>query len=137
MNAVIASIRFDTLRKTLPIAFATCLLAAIGARAQASDPEEIIVTGPRVTIVGHDMMEFGVPIKQTTASASVEVDTRTLATNSGVAQLNKDVRHAAFLACAAADPLTAVDQTCIRDATKSAQPQVAALIARARSEANG
>ena len=137
MNTACASIHVAALRRSLPIALAIGALVTLDARANTAAPEEIIVSGPTVTTIDHNMPMFGAPMKQVTASARVEVDPRTLTTADGVAQLNTSVLHAARKACAAADPLARVDQVCIRGAVKSAQPQVAALVAQARSVANG
>ncbi len=130
------SIRVNTLRRSLPVALAIGTLAVMSARAHAGDLDQVTIAAPAVKTVGHDYAT-GAPIQETTVTARVQVDPVTLTTNSGVALLKDGVRDAARKACEAADPLTPDDGTCVHTAVKSAEPQVAAAIARARSSANG
>jgi UrcA family protein len=66
-------------------------------------------------------------------SIQQELHAETLRNASGVVLLKDRVLEAAYKACNAADPLTPDDGTCVREAVKSAQPQVDAAIAHARS----
>jgi UrcA family protein len=67
----------------------------------------------------------------------VQFDPVTLTTNSGAALLKDAVLDAARQACTDADPFTNDGGACVRKAVESAAPQVDAVIARARSSANG
>jgi UrcA family protein len=135
-----ASMRIDTLRSRLPVvAFAVGALAIMCGRAHADDPaqvDQITISAPQVRTVGSDYTTGG-RVTDTTVTARVQVDPVTLTTNSGVALLKERVRDAARQACAAADPFDQDDGTCISEAVDSAQKQVDALIARARSNDNG
>ena len=136
MNTQTLSIRVNTLRRSLPIAFAIGALAIISTRAHAQDLDEITISAPAVKIVGRDPATLA-PIEESTVTARVAFDPVTLTTNSGVALLKDGVVDAARRACDAADPLTMDDGTCVQTAVKSAKPQITAAIARARSSANG
>jgi UrcA family protein len=77
---------------------------------------------------------FLTPIEKTTVTAVVKFNPVTLTTNSGVALLEDSVQAAARRACdAAASP----SQSCVLRTVQSAQPQVAAAIARARTSGKG
>jgi UrcA family protein len=89
-----------------------------------------------VTIVGRDSTTNS-PITQTTKTARIQYDPVTLTTNSGVALLKDSVRETARKLCDSIDPLDSDDGTCMRGAVDSAQSQVNAAVARARSTANG
>jgi len=83
-----------------------------------------------------------IPIQKTTVTAAVKFNPAVLTTNSGAALLEDSVRAAAGSACDAAtalspDQISLGDQSCVLRAMQSAQPQVAAAIARARSKAKG
>jgi UrcA family protein len=67
----------------------------------------------------------------------VKTDPVVLTTNSGVALFKDSVAEAARKACGADDPHGEVDTACLRAALKEAKPQVNAIIANARSAANG
>jgi UrcA family protein len=114
-------------------------LAFMSAGAQAADnPNEITVSAPKAKTVGRDAAT-GAPIEETTQTASVKFDPATLTTNSGAALLKDSVLDAANKLCSSITLPMADDDdgTCVRDAVKSAQAQVDAAIARARSTAAG
>jgi UrcA family protein len=136
MNTSLLSIRANTLRKSLPLAFALGALAIMSVRAQAAEPDEITITAPAVKTVGRDPATHA-PIQEVTVTAHVAFNPVTLTTHSGVALLNDSVLEAARKACGSAAPLMQDDGTCVYNAVKSAKPQVDAAIARARSSANG
>jgi UrcA family protein len=126
-------------RARLPTVFALGALAFMSAGAQAADdPDEITVSAPNVKTVGRDEVT-GAPIEETTQTASVKFDPVTLTTNSGVTLLKDSVLDAANKMCSSINlPMADEDDgTCVRDAVKSAQAQVDAAIARARSTTNG
>jgi UrcA family protein len=119
--------------------FAIGAIALISARAQADDPaqvDQVTISSPTVTIVGRDSSTNS-PITQTTKTARIQYDPVTLTTNSGASLLRDSVRESARKLCDSIDPLNPDDGTCIRTAVDSANPQVDAAIARARSTANG
>jgi UrcA family protein len=130
--------RARALRARLPVALALGALAFVSAGAQAADYDEITISAPTVTIVGHDDATRA-PIEEYSKKASVKLDPVTLTTNSGVALVKDSVLDAALEACSSISlPLSEDDDgTCVRDAVKSAQPQIDAAVARARSTANG
>ena len=131
------SSRTGGFRSRLPVAFALGTLAFISAGAQAADYDEVTISTPGVKTVGHDGAT-GAPIEEYTQKASVKFDPVTLTTNSGVALLKDSVLDAALKACSSVSlPLSDDDGTCVRGAVKSAQAQIDAAIARARSTANG
>jgi UrcA family protein len=130
--------RTGTLRSRLSAAVALGALAFMSAGAQAAAPDEITVSAPNVKTVGRDEAT-GAPIQDITENASIKYDPVTLTTNSGVALLKDSVLEAALKVC---NSITFSmsdedDGTCVRDAVKSAQTQVDAAVARARSTANG
>jgi UrcA family protein len=134
---MIRSVYTNAFRIQLPVAFAIGALAILSAPAQAADPDEITISAPHVRVVGRDEAT-GAPIEETTREARIAVDPATLTTNSGVALLNDRVRLAAVEICNSIDPL--VDDgggTCVREAVRSAQAQVNAVISRAKDSANG
>jgi UrcA family protein len=126
------------LRSRLPVALALGALAFVSAGAQAADYDEIAISAPSVKIIGHDDAT-NAPIEEYSEKASVKFDPVTLTTNSGVALLKDSVFDAALKACNSVSlPLSEDDDgTCLRDAVKSAQPQIDAAVTRARSTANG
>lgn len=137
---MILSLRANTLRRSLPIAFAIGAIALMSARAQASDLEEISISAPTVKTIGRDYAT-GAPIEQITVNAHIKFNPVTLTTNSGVALLKDSVFEAARKACYDAGPFEMGfgmddDSECVQTAVKSAKPQVDAAIARARSSAN-
>ena len=131
--------RTRALRSRLPAVLALGALAFVSAGAQAADnPDEITISAPTVRTVGRDGAT-GAPIEETSRQASVKFDPVTLTTNSGVALLKDSVFEAANKVCNS-NTLTMSDEdddTCVQDAVKSAQAQVDAAIARARSTTNG
>jgi UrcA family protein len=131
--------RTRALRSRLPAVVALGALAFTSAGAQAADdPDEITISAPNAKTVGRDEAT-GAPIEEITQSASVKFDPVTLTLNSGVALLNDAVYDAAVKVCNSTT-LTMTDEdddTCVRDAVKSAQAQVDAAIARARSTTSG
>ena len=136
---MITSILPNTRRSSLLATFAIGAIALISARAQADDPaqvDQVTISSPTVNIVGRDSAT-GAPVTETTKTARIQYDPVTLTTNSGVALLRDSVRESARKLCDSIDPLDSDDGTCIRGAIDSAQSQVDAAIARARSTANG
>jgi UrcA family protein len=134
MQGLITSIHS---RSRLPIALAIGALTVLGAAAHAEDLDPITVSTPSVKIIGHDEATRA-PIEDVTVQARIAADPQTLRTKSGVVLLKDRVMEAARKACYAADPSTFDDGTCLHQAVKAAQPQVAAAIAQARdSSVNG
>ena len=131
MTTSIAAIRVNILRRALPVALVIGALSILSVRAQAAEPDEVTITAPAVKTIGRDTAT-GAPIEQVTVTARVTTEPVTLTTNSGVALLKDSVLEAARKACTTADPLSS-DDTCVFEAVKAAQPQVNAVIARARS----
>jgi UrcA family protein len=91
-----------------------------------------------VKTVGHDDAT-NAPIQEMTKQATVKFEPVQITTNSGVALLKDSVFDAALKAC---DSITltmadADDESCVREAVKSAQAQVDAAVARARTTTNG
>jgi UrcA family protein len=131
--------RTRALRSRLPAVLALGALAFMSAGAQAADdPNEITISAPNVKTVGRDEAT-GAPIEETTRTATVKFDPVTLTTNSGVALLKDSVVDAANKVCSSITlPMADEDDdTCVRDAIKSAQAQVDAAIAQARSTTSG
>lgn len=124
-------------RSRLPVAIALGALAFVSVGAQAADYDEITISAPKATTVGHDVAT-GLPIEEYSKKASVKFDPVTLTTNSGVALLKDSVFDAALKVCNSINlPLSVDNGTCVRDAVKSAQAQIDAAVTRARSTANG
>ena len=126
------------LRSRLPVALALGALAFMSAGAQAADPDEVTISAPSVKTVGHDEAT-GAPIQDVTQTISIKFDPVTLTTNSGVTLLKDSVLQSALQVCDSIGlPMSDDDDgTCVRNAVKSAQAQVDAAIARARSATNG
>jgi UrcA family protein len=135
---VIHIIRTHALRSQLPATLAIGALALMSTGAQAVEPDEITISAPNVKTVGRDGTT-GAPLQNVTESASIKFDPVTLTTNSGVALLKDSVFEAALKVCNSIDFSMEDDDddTCVRDAVRSAQLQVNAAIARARSTTNG
>jgi UrcA family protein len=97
----------------------------------------VTIVGTRVKTIPYDPAVRH-PVQQVSVTARVPAHLDVLTLNSGVALLQDDVRQAARTACTMADPDASAssDTTmdCIHDAVDNAQPQIDALIARARSE---
>ena len=132
MKTSTASIRANILRNGLPVAFAIGVLGVLSAPAQAADLDEITISAPTEKTVGRDL-GTNAPIEDVTVTAHVASDPTALTTSSGVALLKDSVVEAARTACTAAAPFTPDDGTCVRQAVQSAQPQIDAAIAQARS----
>ena len=126
------------LRSRLPVALALGALAFMSAGAQAADPDEVTISAPSVKTVGRDEAT-GAPIQDVTQKISIKFDPVTLTTNSGVTLLKDSVFESALQVCNSIGLPTSDDDdgTCVRNAVKSAQGQVDAAIARARTAANG
>lgn len=132
--------RLNALPRSLPVALAVGGLAFAGARAYAADADSldpvqldpITVIAPSVKIVGRDA-STGAPIENATFSAEVRADPAALRTEYGALMLDYSVRDAARNLCNEADPFIVDDATCYQKTVRSAQPQVDAAIARARS----
>jgi UrcA family protein len=128
-------------RLTLACVAGALALASVGARAAGSDPldpvqlDPITIIAPTVNVVGRDAAT-GAPIEEVTVTAQIPADPAALRTEYGALMLEYSVRDAARKACFEADPLTGDDGTCFRNAVESAQPQVDAAIAQARSTPN-
>jgi UrcA family protein len=128
------------LRARLPVTLALGALAVMSAGAQAADYDEIAISAPNVKTVGRDEAT-NAPIQEVTKQATVKFDPVWLTTNSGVALLKDSVFDAALKACNSITLTMADadenDDSCVRDAVKSAQAQINAAVARARSTTNG
>jgi UrcA family protein len=146
MNASTVCTRKDLLRIGLSIAFAIAALAVLGTRAQAApslatDNNEVTITATHEKTIPYDPVTRG-PVHEVTVTARVRADLDSLTQNSGVALLKDDVRDAARKVCTMADSAR-FDRTsddyvdCVHRAVRSAEPQVAALVARARASENG
>ena len=121
--------------RTLPIALAVAALAVMTANVQAAPLDQVEIDRPIVKIIGRDGATEA-PIEDVTVVAHVIPDPETLTTASGVVLLNDYIREAARKACFEANPQEVDDGTCYRKAVQSAKPQVAALVAHARSSVN-
>jgi UrcA family protein len=128
------------LRARLPVTLALGALAVMSAGAQAADYDEIAISAPNVKTVGRDEAT-NAPIQEVTKQATVKFDPVWLTTNSGVALLKDSVFDAALKVCNSITLTMADadenDDSCVRDAVKSAQAQINAAVARARSTTNG
>jgi len=120
---------------SLPAAFAIVALAVFSAGAHAATAGQITIYGSTKNTVGRDYA-INAPIQDTTVKVGVSYDPGTLTTESGIERLNDSVRDAARKACEIADPFTD-DETCIRQAIDSAQPQIARAIAQAKDQHDG
>jgi UrcA family protein len=109
----------------------------MSAGAQAADPDEVTISAPSVKTVAHDGAT-GAPIEEVSQKATISFDPVTLTTNSGVALLKDSVLETALKVCNSLTlPMADEDGgTCVSDAVKSAQAQVDAAIAKARTTAN-
>jgi len=128
------------LRGRLSVTLALGALAFMSAGAQAADYDQITISAPNVKTVGRDAAT-NAPIQEITKQATVKFDPVQLTTNSGVALLKDSVFDAALKACNSITLTMADadenDESCVRDAVKSAQVQVDAAVARARTTTNG
>ena len=135
---MISSVREDAKRRNLAgaavLAFAVGGLVLSWASAHATTLDPVTISAPAVKVVGRERLT-NAPLQQTRISAHVGFNPVTLTTNSGVALLRDSVQTAAFRVCTAlgSDSFG----TCVIRAEQSAQPQVDAAIARARSATKG
>jgi UrcA family protein len=110
-------------------------LACGGMVAQAADLQEVTVTVPAVTTIGHDAS--GAPIQQVSASARVAYDPAMLATYSGRALLRDKVAEVARRLCRSLDitagPLTEAEGSCVERAVAGARVQIAAAAAQQKA----
>ena len=135
---MITSVREDAKRRKLAgaavLAFAAAGLVLSWASAHATTLDPVTISAPAVKVVGLERLT-NIPLQQTKVTARVGFNPVTLTTNSGVALLRDAVENAAFRACAALGPDSI--GSCVIRAEQSAQPQVDAAIARARSDTRG
>lgn len=132
MKVSIGTLHSNLPRSALATALAIGALTVLNARVHAAELDPITLSPPIVKEVKQDATSE-IPTKDVTVNAAIEVDMETLRNDSGVVLLKDRVEEAAYKACNAADPLEPDDGTCVHHAVKAAQPQVAAVIARARS----
>lgn len=107
-------------------------LAAVSTGAGAAELDQIVLDKPVVTDIGRDTATDA-PIERVTVTARVIPDPETLTIDSGVKLLNDYIVEAARKACFEANPLEMDDGTCVREAVRSAQPQVKHVVAEARA----
>jgi UrcA family protein len=141
MNTFKYPTRSRLLRAGLPIVLAMGAIGAFGSPAQAAEPtQEITIVSSRVEHIPYDSSVHG-PMQEVTVTARVPANLDVLTLNSGVALLQDSVRDAALKVCLAADPdataMSDVTTDCVHQAVRHAQPQIDALVAKARSEAKG
>jgi hypothetical protein len=130
--------------RRLPVVCAVSLLSfgsfgSSGARAaddaQATGMEEITISAPRAKTIGRDPAT-GASIQVVMQSAHLKIDPLMFTTNSGIALVNDSVLDTARKICSSLDPLDSDDGgDCVRGAVKSAQAQIDAAVARAKSMA--
>jgi hypothetical protein len=121
-----------TISTTLPLAIAITAFALMSNNVQAAQLDRIQYDPPEVKVLGYDYATYA-PIEDRTVVAHVIPDPDTLTTDSGVRLLKDYVHEAARKACFEANPMEPDDGTCYRKALKAARPQVAAIVARART----
>lgn len=137
MNAFTVTMRRNSLHMGLMLAFAIAVFAVFGSLAQAAEPDqEITITASKMKTIPYDPATRA-PIHKVTVTAHVATRLDVLTLNSGVAILKDNVLDAARKVCTMADPLDDDYSDCVREAVKGAQPQIDALIARARSMDKG
>ena len=136
MSTPTVSLDLGRPRRSLPAALAFIALGVIACtRATAATPSgAITVSVPAVKTVGSDSLT-GAPIEQSTVTARVGFDPRTLTTESGVARLREQVLEAASRACRAA--LTDDYERCVLTTVQSVAPQVDKAIERSRESSSG
>jgi UrcA family protein len=115
-------------------AFSAGVLGVFSGRAHAAEYEGITISSPTVKTVGRDAAT-GAAVEEMTDVARIKVDPASLTTEAGVAHLNEEVQYTARELCYKLDPLSFDDGDCVRGAIKSAQDQVAAVVAHARANA--
>jgi hypothetical protein len=119
---------------TTPFFAAGVLLAAlatVSTGVSAAELDRIEIDPPVVKVV--ERTPIDAPVEDVTVVAHVIPDPQTLTTQSGIKLLNDNIVEAARKACYEADPLDTDDGTCVRRAVKTAQAQVPALVARAKT----
>jgi hypothetical protein len=122
---------------TTPFFAASALLAAlaiVSTGASAAELDRIVLDQPVVKDIGRDSATDA-RVEQVSVTARVIPDPETLTMNSGVVLLNDYIVEAARKACYEANPLEPDDGTCVRKAIASAKPQVAQLVAHAKTAA--
>ncbi len=129
------NVNVKILSGSLQAAFAIMAIAVFSAGAHAAEPGEITVYGSTTKTVDRDYATLA-PIQETTVKVGVSYDPATLTSDSGVALLKEKVVEAARKGCEAADTREDDDGTCVREAVGSAQAQIAAAVAQARSSMN-
>ena len=139
MNKRTTSAHERLVRAGVCSAFAIGALTVLCSSAVAAQStQEITITGTHVRTIAYDFASRR-PVQEVQVTVSVPADLDTLTLNSGVAQLEYNVRQAARRACMAGDPgesATAdVTTDCIHRAVNDAQPQIDALVASARNDA--
>lgn len=120
---------------TTPFFAASALLAAlatVSTGASAAELDRIEIDRPVVKVVERNPIDA--PVEDVTVVARVIADPETLTMKSGIKLLNDNIVEAARKACYEADPLEPDDGTCVRNAIKSAQAQIPAVVARAKAE---
>ena len=120
---------------TTPFFAASALLAAlatVSTGANAAELDRIEIDRPVVKVVERNPIDA--PVEDVTVVARVIADPETLTMKSGIKLLNDNIVEAARKACYEADPLEPDDGTCVRNAIKSAQAQIPAVVARAKAE---
>lgn len=127
-------------------AFAFGALTLLNSRAQAAEVTEVIVSAPGErqpdtfgNVNGPNGRDEAINASIPTVSRTVrlKVDPVMFTDNSGVALLNDKVRETAQKLCSALDTPSFDDDACVAAAIASAQPQIAADVARAKANANG
>ena len=110
-------------------------LAIPGGGAHAARLKPITLYGPAVFARAAKTVGYGAatdaPIEEMTVKARVRYNPVILTTYSGVDLLKREVAHAAREACHAIR-FQHGDETCVRHAIRSAQPQLSAALTRAR-----
>jgi UrcA family protein len=128
-------------------AFAFGALVLLNSRAQAAEVAEVIVSAPSERpppgtfgdVNGPNGRDEAINASIPTVSRTVrlKVDPVSFTTNSEVALLNDKVRETAQKLCSSLDTPSFDDDACVAAAIASAQPQIAANVARAKANASG
>jgi UrcA family protein len=127
-------------------AFAFGALALLNSRAQAAEMPQVTVSAPTERtpgtfgdVISNDGRDEAINSSLPTVSRTVrlKVDPVMFTTDSGVALLNDQVRETAQKLCSSLDTPSFENDVCVADAIASAQPQIAAGVARAKANANG
>jgi UrcA family protein len=127
-------------------AFAFGALVLLNSRAQAAEVAEVIVSAPGErqpdtfgNVNGPNGRDEAInaSIPAVSRTVRLKVDPVMFTDNSGVALLNDKVRETAQKLCSSLDTPSFDDDACVAAAIASAQPQIAAAVARAKANANG